>query len=126
MTTSNMTTSSEHIIQLVEQHLHDSKAKDIEKIDLRGLAHFADTMIIASGTSTRHVASLAEGLQDTIKTELGIKAQGIEGLEAADWVLVDFGDTIIHIMLPTTRQFYEIEKLWKARPNQTKKPTQEQ
>ena len=117
-----MTVSNDTLVQFIEKHLDDSKAKEIVKIDLKGAANFADTMIVASGTSTRHVSSLARGLQDKVKEKIGLKAQGIEGLEAADWVLVDFGDTIVHIMLPATRQFYELEKLWSVRPDQAERP----
>lgn len=114
-----MTASHEPLIPVIEQQLIDSKARDIQIMNLKGAAQFADTMIVASGTSTRHVASIARTLQDKVKEKCNLKAQGIEGLETADWVLVDFGDIIVHVMLPTTRQFYELEKLWKARPDQT-------
>jgi len=110
-------TKNVNLVALIEQQLDDQKAKDIEKIDLKGVANFADTMIVASGTSTRHVAALARGVQDEVKAKLKLKAIGIEGLETSDWVLVDFGDVIVHVMLPATRQFYELEKLWKVRPD---------
>lgn len=106
------------LVQQIQAQLDDQKAKEIETIDLEGAAQFADTMIVASGTSTRHVASLARGLQEKVKETLGQKPLGIEGLETAEWVLVDFGDVIVHIMLPATRQFYELEKLWKVRPQE--------
>ena len=112
----NETQQHATLVDLIEKQLDDQKAKDIEVIDLQGAAQFADTMIVASGTSTRHVASLARGLHDKVKEELDQKPLGVEGLDTAEWVLVDFGDTIVHIMLPATRSHYELEKLWKARP----------
>lgn len=106
-------------MSLVKQQLDDQKAREIETLDLTDVAQFADAMIVASGTSTRHVAALARGLQEKIKAELNINAIGVEGVEASDWILVDFGDVIVHIMLPASRSFYEIEKLWSVRPEQS-------
>lgn len=106
------------LVDIIEQQLDDQKAREIETIDLKGAAQFADVMIVASGTSTRHVAALARGVQDKVRETFHQKPIGLEGMETSDWVLVDFGDIIVHIMLPATRQFYELEKLWRVRPDQ--------
>lgn len=106
----------EELVQLIETAIDDAKGKEVTTIDLKGAANFADTMIVASGTSTRHVASIARTVADKVKEKFAFKALGIEGEDTAEWVLVDFGDVIVHVMVPATREFYEIEKLWKARP----------
>lgn len=119
------TPKKQNLLKLIEQQLDDQKGKEIEVIDLQGAAQFADTMVVASGTSTRHVASLARGVCDKVQETLNQKPIGIEGLETSEWVLVDFGETIVHVMLPATRQFYELEKLWKARPDQSQATPEE-
>lgn len=108
--------STSTLLELIVNQLEDQKAKELETIDLQGAADYADTMIVVSGTSTRHVTALANGIQEEVKEKLKLKPLGVEGMETAEWVLVDYGDLIVHIMLPATRQFYELEKLWKARP----------
>ena len=84
-------------------------------LDVRELSDVMDTLIIASGTSNRHVRALAENLVEDLKKQ-GFRAMGIEGLEVGDWVLVDFGDTVVHLMQQETRDFYELEKLWSMKP----------
>lgn len=90
--------------------LDDLKAIDIQVLDVRDLTSFTDTMIIASGRSDRQVKALADGVIDTAK-EYGIKPLGVEGLPT-EWILVDLGDAIAHIMHPTARAYYQLEKLW--------------
>ena len=93
--------------------LEDLKAKDVVVLDVTDLSDVFDTMIIASGTSNRHVKALAGNVMDDAKKQ-GIQPIGVEGKEEADWVLVDYGSLVVHVMLPTARDFYELEKLWSA------------
>jgi ribosome-associated protein len=102
---------------LVLDTLSDAKAEDIVSIDLTGKTTVADTMVIASGRSQRHVGAVADQLMRKLK-EAGIKNVGVEGLPLADWVLIDAGDIVVHIFRPEVRQFYNLEKMWSAeRPN---------
>jgi ribosome-associated protein len=87
------------------------KAKDIREIDVRGKTSIADMLIIASGTSTRHVKSLADEVVKFVK-KAGMMPLGVEGKREAEWVLVDLGDIIVHVMLPRIREFYGLERLW--------------
>lgn len=90
--------------------LNDRKAEDIVSIPLKDKADFADAMVIASGTSSRHVAALAAHLAEALKAS-GQKIH-IEGLDACEWVLVDAGDVIVHLFKPETRAYYRLEKMW--------------
>ena len=87
------------------------KAKDVREIDVRGKTSIADLLIIASGTSTRHVKSLADEVVKFVK-KAGMMPLGVEGQREAEWVLVDLGDIIVHVMLPRIREFYGLERLW--------------
>ncbi|HEX4482044.1 MAG TPA: ribosome silencing factor [Rudaea sp.] len=87
------------------------KAKDIREIDVRGKTSIADMLVIASGTSTRHVKSLADEVVKFVK-KAGMMPLGVEGQREAEWVLVDLGDIIVHVMLPRIREFYGLERLW--------------
>ena len=91
--------------------LDDDKAQDIVLIDLKGKSPMADTMIVASGRSHRHVGALADHLQRTIKDH-GLGRTKVEGLPHCDWVLIDAGDVIVHLFRPEVRMFYNIEKIW--------------
>ena len=91
--------------------LDDDKAQDIVLIDLKGKSPMADTMIVASGRSHRHVGALADHLLRTLK-ENGMGKAKVEGLPHCDWVLIDAGDVIIHLFRPEVRMFYNIEKIW--------------
>jgi len=87
------------------------KAVNVVTLDVRGLTDIADTMIIASGNSDRHVRSIAEQVVDKAKAA-GFRPLGIEGSRDAEWVLVDLQDILVHVMLPRVREFYGLEKLW--------------
>lgn len=108
----NKDNSVEKILELAKNSLDDGKAEDVIVIDLEGKSSIASYMVVASGTSNRHVASLAENLQMKLK-ENGCPSIS-EGLEKADWVLVDAYDVIIHIFRPEVRDFYSLEKMWSA------------
>ena len=97
--------------QLVLQSLDDDQALETVTIPLAGKTSIADHMVIASGRSTRQVASMATKLADKIKAETG-KAVRIEGLPTADWVLIDAGDVIVHLFRPEVRSFYNLERMW--------------
>lgn len=91
--------------------LEELKGQDILPLDVSTLSDVMDTMIIATGTSNRHVKSLANNVVEELKKN-NLRPIGVEGLDAADWVLVDYGTAVIHVMLPQARQFYDLEKLW--------------
>lgn len=96
---------------LVLAALDDLKAKDIQEIDVRDKSSVADLLVIASGTSSRHVKSIADEVVKKAK-QAGLPPIGVEGQREAEWVLVDLGDVIVHVMLPRTREFYGLERLW--------------
>ncbi len=95
--------------------LDDSKAEDIVPIDIAGKTTLADHMVVASGRSHRHVGAIAEHILKDIK-DAGFGNATVEGQEAADWVLIDAGDVIVHVFRPEVRQFYNLEKMWSADP----------
>ena len=100
---------------VLRQHVIDAldelKAKDIREIDVRGKTSIADLLVIASGTSARHVKSIADEVVKFAK-KAGVMPLGVEGEQEAEWVLVDLGDVIVHVMLPRIREFYGLERLW--------------
>ena len=87
------------------------KAKDVREIDVRGKTSITDLLVIASGTSTRHVKSIADEVVKFAK-RAGVMPLGVEGEREAEWVLVDLGDIVVHVMLPRVREFYGLERLW--------------
>ncbi|HEV7775711.1 MAG TPA: ribosome silencing factor [Luteibacter sp.] len=91
--------------------LEELKAKDVREIDVRGKTSIADTLFIASGTSARHVKSIADEVIKFAKAA-GVMPLGVEGQLEAEWVLVDLGDIIVHVMMPRIREFYGLERLW--------------
>jgi ribosome silencing factor RsfS/YbeB/iojap len=105
--------ASEKLKGLVLQALDDLKAKDVVAIDVSARTSVTDTMVIASGTSTRHVKSLADNVSKVCKQN-GMPPLSIEGEKEAEWVLVDLGDCVVHVMLPKSREFYALERLWSA------------
>ncbi len=101
----------QQLIALIDGALDDMKAKEVVTIDVRGRSTVTDYMMVASGTSKRHVASVAQEVLDKLKAE-GIQPIGVEGQDVGDWVLVDVGSVIVHVMMPDARSFYDIERLW--------------
>jgi len=91
--------------------LDDMKALEVKFLDVRGLTDIADFMVIASGTSDRHVRSVAQRVVEKAK-ESGFRPHGVEGQQDGDWVLIDLNEMIVHVMLPRVREFYGLEKLW--------------
>lgn len=95
----------------IVEALEEVKAQDIRVLDVRDVANFTDLMVIASGASTRQVKALADRVVEKC-IAIGIKPLGVEGQREAEWVLVDLADIVVHVMLPQTRDFYNLEKLW--------------
>jgi ribosome-associated protein len=91
--------------------LADMKAVDVRALDVRGLTDITDTMVVASGTSDRHVRSIADRVVERCK-EAGFRPFGMEGERDGEWVLLDLQDLVLHVMLPRVREFYGLEKLW--------------
>ncbi len=101
----------EALHQLVLSSLDDDQAVETVSIPLAGKSSIADYMVVASGRSTRQVASMANKLAERIKAECGRSAR-VEGLPTADWVLIDAGDVIVHLFRPEVRSFYNLERMW--------------
>ncbi len=101
----------EILLRSVHSAIEDLKAKDVVEIDVRGKTSVCDYMVVASGTSSRHVKSIADEVVRAAKT-LDCMPLGVEGEREAEWVLVDLGDVIVHVMLPRVREFYALERLW--------------
>ena len=108
---------TEVLNQLVVDALDDLKAVDVYTVDVRDKTSITDIMVIATGTSSRHVKSLADNVILKAK-EAGIKPLGAEGLDAAEWALIDLGDVVVHIMQAGIREFYQLEKLWDTEASQ--------
>jgi ribosome-associated protein len=107
--------NSSELSELVVEALEDVKAQDIVKLDVRDQTTVTDYMIVASGTSNRHVKALADAVAEKSR-QAGHRPVGVEGAEGGEWVLLDLQDTLVHVMLPRIREFYNLEKLWSLRP----------
>lgn len=107
--------NSDKLAQLIVAALDDVKAQDIVKLDVRKMTTVTDYMIVASGTSNRHVQALVDNVAEKAKSA-GHRPIGIEGEDGGEWVLLDLGDALVHVMLPRVRQFYNLEKLWSLNP----------
>src|SRR3569623_2327143 len=105
--------TTDQIRELALAALDDLKAKDVEVMDVRTLTSITDYMLVASGTSNRHVKALADSVVEKSK-QAGHRPLRVEGEREAEWILEDLADVVVHIMLPTTRDFYQLEKLWDA------------
>ena len=103
--------SAEALLLQVHAAMEEIKARDVTQIDVRGKTSVTDYMVVASGTSTRHVKSIADEVVRFAK-KTGVMPLGVEGEREAEWVLVDLGDVIVHVMLPRVREFYALERLW--------------
>lgn len=106
-------TPTQQLVDTTLAALEDLKAKDVVSLDVRSLTSLADVMVIASGTSSRHVKSLADNVVVKAK-EAGFKPLGQEGEREGEWILIDLAGVIVHVMLPATRAFYDLERLWTA------------
>ena len=107
--------NSEQLSDLVIEALDDVKAKDIVRLDVRDMTTVTDYMIVASGTSNRHVKALVDNVTEKAR-EAGHRPIGVEGADGGEWVLLDLQDTLVHVMLPKVREFYNLEKLWSIAP----------
>lgn len=102
---------AEQLLKLVETELDERKAHQIAILDVRGKTSITDFMVVATATSTRHAKSLCDYVLEKVK-ENGIQPLGVEGEQGSDWVLVDLGDVVLHVMTGQAREFYQLEKLW--------------
>ena len=100
-------------LKVVHEALADVKAKDILELDVSSISNVADAIVIASGTSTRHVKALADNVADEAR-KAGFRPLGVEGERDAEWILIDLGYVVVHVMLPTARKFYDLESLWRT------------
>ncbi len=113
--TANTKARPRQLLDLAIAVLEDAKGDNIEVIDLTDRSSFADYMIVASGNSTRQVKAMADRLLQRAKAS-GFSPLGVEGDREAEWILVDLADVVVHLMLPQTRAFYNLEKLWSTPP----------
>jgi ribosome-associated protein len=102
---------TEALQKLVIEALEELKVTQVTVLDVRGMTSVTDVMVVATGTSNRHVKSLADNVQVKVK-QAGVMPIGTEGEQQGEWVLVDLGDLVVHVMLPSVRDFYNLEKLW--------------
>jgi ribosome-associated protein len=102
-------------LKVVHEALLDVKAKDIIELDVSSISNVADAIVIASGTSTRHVKALADNVAEEAR-KAGFRPIGVEGERDAEWILIDLGLVVVHVMLPTARKFYDLESLWRTAP----------
>lgn len=112
------------LIETIVAALEDIKGKDITVLEVTELTEVTDYLVVASGTSHRQVKALAENVIEECKGR-GHRPLGTEGLDGSEWVLVDFGDAVVHVMLPETRAFYDLEKLWSVRPSDVDTPRED-
>jgi len=112
--------------RLVLETLEDMKAQNVKVLDVRQLTDVTDVMIIASGTSNRHVKGMAAQVRDRLRESARIRPIGVEGESEGDWVLVDLGDVVVHLMQPETREYYDLERLWNREVEELVKLNREQ
>ena len=116
--------TTEGLKAMVLAALEDAKANDVRQLDVRRLTDVTDWMVVASGTSTRHVLALADHVRAQVKAQ-GLSPIGTEGESGSDWLLLDYGDVVVHLMLPDTRGFYDLEGLWDDRLSRVVQLTRE-
>lgn len=104
---------NEQLVKVAIAALEELKGQDVTAIDVREKTSVTDFMVIASGTSSRHVKALAENVLEKVK-EQGLRPLGSEGLDGGEWALLDLGDVVVHVMQVPTRQFYDLERLWQG------------
>src|SRR3954462_8830776 len=107
--------------RVIVEALEDIKGKDIQVYNTASMPSMFERVVIASGDSNRQVKALAQSVQEKIK-ESGLKVYGVEGERSGEWVLVDLGDVVVHVMHPTVREFYNLEEVWGGKPVRMKKP----
>ena len=115
---------SEALKQLVIDALEDIKGQDIVALDVRGQTDIADHMVVASGGTNRQVKALTDNVLEKAKAA-GVNVLGTEGQDTAEWVLLDLGDVLVHVMLPKVREFYELERLWSLSPKKDSSSSEE-
>jgi len=108
--------NSEELCDLIVEALEEVKGQDITKLNVQRMTSVTDWMIVASGTSSRHVHALVDNVAQRAKAA-GHRPMGIEGESGAEWVLLDLQDALVHVMLPKVREFYNLEKLWSIAPS---------
>jgi|SRR4051812_22786584 ribosome-associated protein len=106
--------------RVIVEALEDIKGKDIQVYNTASMPSMFERVVIASGDSNRQVKALAQSVQEKIK-ESGLKVYGVEGERSGEWVLVDLGDVVVHVMHPTVREFYNLEEVWGGKPVRMKK-----
>lgn len=104
---------SSELVEIAVAALEEVKATDITVIDVKDKTSITDFMVIASGSSSRQVKALVDNVLEKVK-ERGVRPVGSEGLDTGEWALLDLGDIVVHVMLPATRQFYDLERLWQG------------
>lgn len=109
---------AEQLLKLVENVLDERKAHQVKALDVRGKTSITDYMVVATATSSRHAQSLCEYVVEKVK-ESGMQPLGVEGQPGSDWVLVDLGDVVVHVMTGQAREFYQLEKLWSVDAEKT-------
>ena len=108
--------NSDELCNIIIDALEEIKGVDIVKLDVRAMTTVTDWMIVASGTSNRHVQALVDNVAEKARA-VGHKPAGIEGEAGGEWVLLDLQDALVHVMLPKVREFYNLEKLWSITPS---------
>jgi ribosome-associated protein len=102
------------LLDLITTTLAEKKAEDIKALDVKKLTDVTDTFVICTSPSTRHAKALLRYVTEEVLNQLDIKPYGVEGNEEGEWILIDFLSVVVHIMLPETREFYDLESLWRA------------
>jgi ribosome-associated protein len=104
----------EEMTQAVVAVLEEKKGNDIETLNVTGKTTLADQFVLASGTSNVHIKTLAESVEEKMKDAFGIHPDRIEGMDSRSWILLDYGDIVVHIMMPEDRLHYQLESLWRS------------